>query len=149
MKIIRIVISFLCILTFYFMGLYTKVRYDGEKDAMRFRLSVSDGLKGEEGRFLYKRVVETKEGYFSFYLKDKLVWVKSQHPHLIKVGDLVSLYGHFGEGNIFYAEGFRLERLRTIKMGVSAFGCLIAFLLYFKGYRFNFKLFLWEPREDA
>ena len=149
MVITRIVLSFLCIVTFYFMGLYAKGYYDREKDAFLFRLSVPDGLRDEDAAFLYKRVVKIKDGCFSFYFKGKPVWVKSKSSRLIKSGDFVSLYGHFGEGNIFYAEGLKLEKLKTIKMVVSFFGCLIAFFFFLRSYKFNFKLFLWEPRENA
>ena len=149
MGIIRAVISLLSILTLYLMGLYANGYYDGEKDAFLFRLSVPDGLRAEDTTFLYKRVIKIRDGCFAFYFKGKPVWVKPRDPDSIKCGDLVSLYGHFGEGNMFYAEGCRLERVRALKIGVSCFGCLIAFLLFFKAYRFNLKLFLWEPREDA
>lgn len=149
MIIIRVFISFLCILIFYFMGLYAKAYYDGEKNEVLFGLSVPDGLKGKEVRFLYKRVAETKDGHFAFYFKNKPIWVKSQDLDLIKSGDIVSLYGFFGEGNIFYPEGCRVEKLRVIKKAVSSLGCLIAVFLFFRAYRFNFKLFLWEPRKDA
>ncbi len=65
MLIIRIVISLLCILNLYFMGLYARLHYDGKKDDFISRLSMPDGLKGREGKFVYKRVLQIKDGYFA------------------------------------------------------------------------------------
>jgi hypothetical protein len=151
MAIIRALTAFLCIFILFFMGRYAGEHYDREENIFLSGLSAPNGLKGEEKTFLYKRAAETKDGDFAFYFKGKPVWVRPPEQKTIKRGDMVSLYGRFGEENIFYAEGCRLEKekLRILKKAVSFFGCLIAFLFFLRSYRFNLRLFHWEPRENA
>ena len=146
MLIIRIVISLLCILNLYLMGLYAKAHYDSNKDDFLFRLSIPDGLKGQEEKFVYKRVIKIKDDYFAFGFKGKLVWVKSPYPDLIRPGNIVSMYGEFGKENIFYPKNLKFERFRAIKKVVSSIGCLIAFLFFFRAFRFNLRSFIWEPK---